>query len=936
MNIPDIQYESKWYDSTIYTLIIPKDSNIFTLSNRIYESGLVEYAQPSFSRYTKLDGYETNSYFNEQWNLRDTNFNEQWNLRDTTITYDTWDNTPIYYNGINALRAWKFTTGSPDIKVAILDNGVEGTHEDLFNNFLMEWNYTGYSISSMENPKEHGTCCAGIISAANNNVGVVGIAHGCKIASFITHCKIRTNSNNRSDVNPPDNPIYYNDEMVADAIYYACDSIRIHVFSCSWSRKYYVEEILKSAINHATRYGRNGKGCIFVFSSGNKNNEWETDIIRPTAVLPNVLSVGGTTQTGYRVSQNLPDGEGVPEWESCFGDSLDLMAPGEVVWTTCNVSDSCYYEDFDGTSAAAPHVAGVAALILSMDTNLTYRQVFEILCSSATKVRSDYYFYSDNPSYPYGTWNNEMGYGLVNAHHAILKTLYRDYYMTGTSEIGLCETGSYHVHGTTPFNDSITCGWSSSSNIEILSTTDSLVARGTRPGPGWVAFNIIHDNDSPPQVFPVNVTNGGITILSNHEFTGNITLSSPHFTDADLIIDSLSTLTITDTLYIAGGSRLIIRPGGKLIVNGGTLTSSLSIPSGTLRYYHSAGSGHAPIGATSNVTVLNATANACGSTLCGVQGGGGGGSGLGPKGAPALAQYREMAEEYAAIVETCHGASPQTDAPDPQYETDNAALTVRLSDLSSQMGDLARTEIRNILCDSVPDMELLKQWYATIVETCHGASLQDSTIPVSAYQLAEVYSQEGGLSTAAALLAALPQQFIPDEAACSEYSNYMALQQLRETVAGNWYLMTDTDIEAMQRVAENGGRAARMAKEILCFFHHICYEDDMALNLGDIGERNLSGGRTDDGRTRCVPTDNGLVIYPNPTGGTLTVESASPIREITVYDLSGRVMMTANGGIVETCHGASLQMDVSSLQGGIYLLRVVTEKGVETGRFVKN
>ena len=85
-----------------------------------------------------------------------------------------------------------------------------------------------------------------------------------------------------------------------------------------------------------------------------------------------------------------------------------------------------------------------------------------------------------------------------------------------------------------------------------------------------------------------------------------------------------------------------------------------------------------------------------------------------------------------------------------------------------------------------------------------------------------------------------------------------------------------------------------------------------------------------------TPTPNTLRLHPNPTGGTLTVESASPIREITVYDLSGRVMMTANGGIVETCHGASLQMDVSSLQGGIYLLRVVTENGVETERFVKN
>ena len=113
-------------------------------------------------------------------------------------------------------------------------------------------------------------------------------------------------------------------------------------------------------------------------------------------------------------------------------------------------------------------------------------------------------------------------------------------------------------------------------------------------------------------------------------------------------------------------------------------------------------------------------------------------------------------------------------------------------------------------------------------------------------------------------------------------------------------------------------------------------EEERGKNLPSVGERDLSDGHAQDGRTRCVPTDNGLVIYPNPAGGTLTVDSASPIRQITVYDLSGRVMMTANGGIVETCHGASLQMDVSSLQGGIYLLRVVTENGVETGRFVKN
>ena len=924
--------------------------------------------------------------------------------------------------------------------------------------------------------------------------------------------------------------------------------------------------------------------------------------------------------------------------------------------------------------------------MLSIDSTLTYQEVFEILCSTTTKVHhgeEDGYVYASNSAYPYGTWNNEMGYGLVNAHHAVLRTLYRDYYITGTSEIGLCETGSYHIHGTRPFNDSITCAWTSSPNIEILSTTDSVIARGTRPGQGWVAFNIIHDNDSLPLFFPVNVTNGGITVLTDHEFASNTTLSSPHFTDADLIIDSLATLTITDTLYIAGGSRIIVRPGGKLIVNGGTITSAcdgemwqgiivegnaslrqaplaqgsvilnnatienardaivtkgadtnavfehtggiiqatntlfrnnrrsaaflsyenhttggavtdntshftrctfsvdndnlfaqnntsfdshvtlwhvrgvkfngcqfrnqitaaadsargraiyteeagfsvrrvcpvfsnsdpclcegtlndtvtrcafsgffeavhaagtlgnydisidncdftdnligvtlnaadnprvsfcdfdlsspasfrgvalnnstgytiesnsfhvspnssntqasgisvagsgsaeniirkneflylkygcmasgtnastgikpgrglqfhcndfsgcgndISVNNGMIRnlqgassegadnsfqytqqssfdlygaasfvYWYSNTGYHAPYNppATGLTLMSTASPNACASSLCGSQR-------TQRDGLTALEQYQTLAEEYAAIVgashgvETCHGASLQTYTPDPQDETDDADIIARLSALSAQMGDLARAEIRNILNDSVPDMALLKEWYQAI--TAAAPAVGD--IPVSAYQLAEVYSNEGDWTAAAALLASLPQRFSPDEAARNEYDNYMALQQLREAVDGNWYTMTATDIAAMQLVAEtDNGRAARMAKEILCFFHHICYEDEPLTDIepGIIGERTLLGGRT-----RCVPTADGLIISPNPTTHTLTVESDNPIRTLTVYDLAGRVMMTLNGG------DAISVMDVSSLPNGIYLLRAVTDNGVETGRFVKN
>ncbi len=344
-------------------------------------------------------------------------------------------------------------------------------------------------------------------------------------------------------------------------------------------------------------------------------------------------------------------------------------------------------------------------------------------------------------------------------------------------------------------------------------------------------------------------------------------------------------------------------------------------------YWYSNTGYHAPYNPPAPGVTLKGTAaaNSCASSLCGD-------IPLYPRGTAALSQYLSMAEEYAAIVETLRATSIQTDANDPQDETDNADLIGRLSDLSAAMGSLARTEIRNILNDSVPDMGMLKQWYATIVETLRATSLpmDDFTIPVSAYQLAETYSMEGDLAAAATLLASLPQQFTPDEAARNEYANYMALQQLRETVAGNWYTMTYTDIAAMQQVAEyDNGRAARMAKEILCFFHHICYEDEPLWDWDGIGER----AHRADAPWR-VSTNGNLLLHPNPTTHTLTVESASPIRTLMVYDLAGRVMMTADGGADN--HSPLRIMDVSSLPNGIYLLRAVTDNGVETGRFVKN
>jgi len=119
---------------------------------------------------------------------------------------------------------------------------------------------------------------------------------------------------------------------------------------------------------------------------------------------------------------------------SCYGPTLDIVAPGTNVPTTRRTISGTYDMAYGGTSAAAPHIAGVAALILSVNSNLSHRQVKGIIERTAQKVRSGtgagQYNYQNNlyhPSpnnlvgRPNGGWHQEMGYGLVNAHAAVLE-----------------------------------------------------------------------------------------------------------------------------------------------------------------------------------------------------------------------------------------------------------------------------------------------------------------------------------------------------------------------------------------------------------------------------------------------------------------------------------------------------------------------------------
>ena len=170
-------------------------------------------------------------------------------------------------------------------------------------------------------------------------------------------------------------------------------------------------EPLEDGITDALEYGRNGKGCVVVFSAGNDDRPI---INYPASEIPDIIVVGAMSPCGERKKSSSCDGESF--WGSNYGPELDIVAPGVKIPTTdlsgvAGYSSGDYFNSFNGTSSACPHVAGVAALLLSLRPELFQKEVALAISRSATKLPR----YAFSVDREYGTWNQEVGYGLVNA-----------------------------------------------------------------------------------------------------------------------------------------------------------------------------------------------------------------------------------------------------------------------------------------------------------------------------------------------------------------------------------------------------------------------------------------------------------------------------------------------------------------------------------------
>lgn len=359
-----------------------------------------------------------NQVFTMDLNVNDPLYPRQWAIENT--------GSGIQYNGtpgadMSVDSAWTITTGDNNIKIAILDSGVDTLHEDLISNLLPGFDGFADSVQDTQgyptpnySMDGHGTSCAGIAAAAGDNgLGIAGIAYGSKIIpvriffyyDYGAPVGVQATTSTQALI---DGAAYAWRDAGADILSSSAGLPDIYIGLLG------IDTVLMNAELNAAYYeARNWKGIAMFFSSGNDD---ASDVLWP-AKLSKTIGVGASSMCDERKSTVSCDGEA---WGSNYGPGLDVMAPGVKISTTDmtgspGFSSGNYTYTFNGTSAACPNAAGVGALILSVNPGLSGEDVRAIINITADRVPG--YLYDSIT--PYGTWNNAAGHGRVNAYAAV-------------------------------------------------------------------------------------------------------------------------------------------------------------------------------------------------------------------------------------------------------------------------------------------------------------------------------------------------------------------------------------------------------------------------------------------------------------------------------------------------------------------------------------
>ena len=400
------KYAIDWY-------LVETTENPIKKSVTLVEKKIAEQAEPSFFMNFELRTYIPNDpLFSNQWHLYNDGTNQNVSGADSAHVAEAWD----------VLRQVKGELGGSTVKLAIIDDGFDLSHEDFQGRFLAGHDFADGDDTPNPGAQDmHGTSVAGVAGGATDNgIGIAGACPNCQLIPI----RMRMNG-----VTSLDSPAIESFEWAADA--------GADIISNSWGpadgtgQTVNMNQTLKDLVANIATTGRNGKGTIILFAAGNGGESIETD---GYASNPNVFAIGASNAAGMQASY------------SDHGNSLDFMAPScdqdmsggdawsgggttDGIWTTDNMGQGGYNagnandgdmlgnytNSFGGTSSACPLAAGITGLVLFANPELTRDQVYEIFKETSDKIGGD--------AYDGNGFNTNYGYGRINACKAVKKAL---------------------------------------------------------------------------------------------------------------------------------------------------------------------------------------------------------------------------------------------------------------------------------------------------------------------------------------------------------------------------------------------------------------------------------------------------------------------------------------------------------------------------------
>ena len=293
--------------------------------------------------------------------INDTFYGCQWHLNNTGQFGSTPDED-INIDDATLGSVWNTTMGS-GVNVVVVDQGLDYLHEDLKDNVDKNKNHSYRSFGDVFGEQSgHGTAVAGLIAARDNSAGVRGVAPHATIYAYDLLSR-------------------WNEFNAADAVTRArrTTSVSNHSYGAKDSpRAARTSQLREMAIDTGVTEGDDGKGVVYVWAAGNGDDDGDWASLDEVANYYGVVAACAVDHKGERSSYSE---QGPNLWVCAPGGSIRKREPG--VTTTQRYNR--YTDSFNGTSAAAPIVSGVVALVRAVDPTLTWRDVKLILAASARK-----------------------------------------------------------------------------------------------------------------------------------------------------------------------------------------------------------------------------------------------------------------------------------------------------------------------------------------------------------------------------------------------------------------------------------------------------------------------------------------------------------------------------------------------------------------------